>query len=90
MENTHRSSDPNQRKDLKNAMLELKEIPLFHEEKTESFESLIDKSFSNHDRKSGFIESDKSGKDLINEIFSAVNKLKTSPPEDLDDDESFD
>ncbi|MHA1989523.1 MAG: hypothetical protein ACW981_05095 [Candidatus Hodarchaeales archaeon] len=65
-----------QRKDLKNAMIELREIPIFNEEPKEDFDELIEKSFSQERMRPSFVNSDKSGKDLINEIFSAVNKLK--------------
>ncbi|MFW9930022.1 MAG: hypothetical protein ACFFD1_11570 [Candidatus Thorarchaeota archaeon] len=78
-----------QRKDLKLAMAELKEIPIFNEEQTTPFEQLVDQTFTQERIKPSFVKSDKSGKDLINEIFSAVNKLKHSDSSDLEnyDDE---
>jgi hypothetical protein len=80
-----------QRKDLKNAMIELREIPIFNEEPKEDFEELIDKSFSQERMRPSFVNSDKSGKDLINEIFSAVNKLKKDSDEENSstEDDSF-
>ncbi|OLS20815.1 MAG: hypothetical protein HeimC3_38780 [Candidatus Heimdallarchaeota archaeon LC_3] len=79
-----------QRKDLKNAMKELKEIPIFHEdENNTSFEKLIDSSFSQERMRPNFVDSDKSGKDLIKEIFSAVNKLKASSEHDEETDDEF-
>lgn len=76
-----------QRKDLKNAMQELREIPIFGDEAKENFEELIEKSFSKERMRPSFVESDKSGKDLINEIFSAVNKLKKDSVDEKSDSE---
>ena len=75
-----------QRKDLKSAVQELKGLPIFQDDQIKKLSAQLDSQVKTVERKPRFLDSDKSGKDLVNEIFSAVSRLRTST-KDLKDAE---